>query len=155
MLPPKPASSFFEPLFAEKNTFTGGIALEGQAGPGQGPDLTDPRQAYVLYSIGEGQMLQSIWPQTPHGFAFIDPYLNITSAWPPTAIVHGNKDFMIPIDISRNFEIRLREFKVETDFFEVEGEAHTFVGKMEKGSPTWYTQRQGFDFLEGVLDRSY
>ena len=156
ILPPKPPPAFFEPLFAEKETFTGGVSLEGQAGPAaQGPDFTDPRQAYALYNIGEGKMLQSIWPHAPTDLHLVDPYLNIDPSWPPTVIVHGNRDFMIPIHISKKFEARLKENNVESALIEVEGEPHTFVGKMEKGSQTWVTQRQGFDFLDDVLSRSY
>jgi len=69
--------------------------------------------------------------------------------------VHGNADIMVPMRLSHNLEEKLREQGIETRFFEVEGEPHTFVGKMVKGSRTWKTQRKGFDFLQEVLDRSY
>lgn len=62
---------------------------------------------------------------------------------------------MVPMHLSRELEKRLREEGVECEFIEVEGEGHTFCGKMEKGSRTWETQRRGFDFLESVVERSY
>lgn len=133
----------------------GGVSLEGQASPAQAPDLADPRQALTLYGIANGKSLQSIWPCAPEDFHLIDPIMNVNSLWPLTAIVHRNADFMIPISISRNLEKRLKESSVETAFYEVEGEPHTFVGKMVKGSETWNTQRRGFDFLESVLKKSY
>jgi len=152
-LPPTPPSSFFEHLYAEKETFQGGVSLEGQAS--SGPDFSDPRQAFVLQTIGHGKLFDAIWPQAPKNLDLIDPILNIHKSWPPTAFVHGNADIMVPMRLSHNLEKRLKEQGIETEFFEVEGEPHTFVGKMVKGSRTWDTQRKGFDFLEEVLNRSY
>lgn len=81
--------------------------------------------------------------------------LNVTTSWPPVAIVHGTADQMIPMRLSKAFAKVLSEQGVETEFFEVEGEPHTFCGKMVKGSATWDSQRRGFDWLEGVLERSH
>ena len=69
--------------------------------------------------------------------------------------MHGNADFMIPIAMSRHLEALLKQQNIPTELFEVEGEPHTFLGKMQKGSRTWETQRRGFDFLERVLRSSY
>jgi len=105
--------------------------------------------------IAEGKVLQSIWPSFPEGLGLIDPALNVHGEWPPTAVVHGNADFMIPMRLSQSFIEALRSQGVETEFIEVDGEPHTFLGKMVKGSKTWKTQRKGFDFLEKALRRSY
>ena len=108
-----------------------------------------------MQAIVNGKVREAIWPPTPNDFHLIDPILNVTESWPPTAFVHGTADIMIPMYISRHLEARLKDKGIETEFFEVEGEPHTFVGKMVKGSQTWHTQRKGFDFLENVLERSY
>jgi hypothetical protein len=34
---------------------------------------------------------------------------------------------------------------------EVPGEEHTFAMLMKVGSRTWWLQREGFDFLEGII----
>jgi hypothetical protein len=33
----------------------------------------------------------------------------------------------------------------------VDGDGHTFAAKMTVGSRTWLAQREGFDFLERVI----
>lgn len=131
--------------------------MEGQKGSGDqsGHDMSDVRQHFTMSAVGNGQILESIWPRTPDGLHLIDPVQNIHRNWPPTAIVHGTKDIMIPFELSEYLESQLRLADVETELIAVPGEPHTFAGPMVKDSPTWRTQREGFDFLERVLNRSY
>jgi acetyl esterase/lipase len=150
----------FQSLYEEKVTYIGGASLEGQSeggasGPPSTPNLSDPRQLFVLNMIAQGRVVESIWPSAPKDLHLIDPVLNVHSDWPPTAFVHGTKDFMIPMEMSQYMEIKLRSAGVETAFFPVPDEPHTFVGQMLKGSATWHKQREGFDFLERILRRTY
>ncbi len=154
--------SFYEPLaeddvkavYAEKTVFIGGTSLEGQAADGNGFNPRQ-RQGFTMHQIATGKVLNSIWPAYPSGLERIDPLLNVSMTWPPTAIVHGTADSTIPMRLSKEFELELKSKGVKTAFFEVEGEAHTFVGKMVKGSRTWDMQRRGFDWLEDRLLESY
>ena len=150
-------------LYKEKSTFIGGVSLAGQsnASAGQGqkragesPDQ-EARQGFAMHTISTGKVIATIWPAAPNDLGRIDPVQNVGRDWPPTAIVHGTADNMIPMRLSKVFEAELIKHGVETEFVEVEGEPHTFCGKMRKGSRTWDTQRQGFDFLQQVLERSY
>lgn len=150
-LPPVPPRSAYSRLFEETVCFQGGLSLEGQTV--QGPNLQDPRQAFAMYSIASGNLLQAIWPRAPQDIHLIDPIQNVHPKWPPTAFVHGVEDDMIPITLSKRMENKLKECGIETAFFEVEGEGHTFCGKMSVGTETWYSQRRGFDWLEGILKR--
>jgi acetyl esterase/lipase len=154
--------AFFEPrpqdeidaLHSEKTTLIGGASLEGQA-----PDPTAPdpkvRQAFAMHQIATGNVVKTIWSPYPAQLEKIDPLLNVSKSWPPVCIVHGTEDTMIPMSLSQDLEKRLKEEGVEVEFIEVEGEEHTFAGKMEKGSKTWDTQRKGFDWLEKMLDMCY
>ena len=147
-------------LYDQKDLYIGGVSLEGQsnndsATPSSDDDLVKARPAFVLNTISQGRMMETIWPDSPKAYNLIDPYLNVHEGWPPTCFVHGNADVMIPTRLSHDMQARLKEKGVETEFFEVEGEGHTFAGKMVKGSKTWDTQRKGFDFLDQVLERSY
>lgn len=144
-------------IHREKTTLIGGVSLEGQNASASSPSAPDPkiRQAFAMNAIATGNVLTTVWPSAPDNLAAIDPMLNIGSDWPPVAIVHGTADEMIPMRLSKVFEEKLKDAGVEVEFFEVEGEGHTFCGKMQKGSKTWETQRLGFDFLEKVLQRSY
>ncbi|KAJ4982694.1 hypothetical protein SVAN01_11810 [Stagonosporopsis vannaccii] len=139
---------------AETTVFIGGTSLEGHAAD---PSHPNPalRQAFAMHTIATGAVLSAIWPCYPSDLHLIDPLLNVSSKWPPTAIVHGSHDTTIPISLSRELEGRLREEGVETGFFEVQGEGHTFAGKMAKGSQTWESQRRGFEWLAQRLEESY
>ncbi|KAF3006092.1 hypothetical protein E8E13_011140 [Curvularia kusanoi] len=140
-------------VYDEQAVFTGGLSLEGQA---SGADFsnTKQRQGFAMHQIAIGKVINTIWPLYPSNLEQIDPILNVSADWPPTAIVHGTADTMVPIRLSKEFEKRLRDNGVKTAFFEIEGEPHTFVGKMVKGSTTWETQRRGFDWLEERLKES-
>jgi acetyl esterase/lipase len=149
-------------LYNEKTTFIGGVSLEGQPSTnsggrkkaGESPNQ-EARQAFAMHVLSTGCIIPTIYPPYQDSLKPIDPLFNVHSKWPPTAIVHGTADTMIPMRLSKTFETELKKWVVETEFIEVEGEPHTFCGKMEKGSRTWDTQKRGFDFLERVLQRSY
>lgn len=146
-----------EAIHREKTTFIGSISLEGQQPSTASPNDPNPmvRQAFAMNAIATGKVLSTIWPSAPANLSDIDPMLNVNRDWPPIAIVHGTADAMIPMRLSKKFERILKDEGVEVEFYEVEGEGHTFCGKMVKGSRTWETQRLGFDFLEKILRRSY
>ncbi|KAF2151530.1 alpha/beta-hydrolase [Myriangium duriaei CBS 260.36] len=151
--------NLFERVCKDTTIFTGGMSLEGQSekrsdGPPK-PNFEDPRVLLLFSSIGNGKMLDLMWPSYPNGQDRIDPYHNVNHSWPATAIVHGTADFMVPIHLSRQLHERLTRMSIPTKLFEVEGEPHTFVGMMKKGSRTWDQQRKGFDFLAEVLQQTY
>ncbi|CAN9150625.1 unnamed protein product [Alternaria alternata] len=150
---PLPASDIAA-VHAEKTVFIGGTSLEGQPADPTHPN-PQQRQAFAMHAIATGKVLNSIWPRYPADLQLIDPVLKVSSSWPPTAIVHGTADQTIPIAMSKELEKRLREAGVKTSLFEVQGEPHTFAGKMTKGSATWDSQRRGFDWLEERLEESY
>jgi acetyl esterase/lipase len=141
-------------VYDEKVVFIGGLSLEGQASDPNHPNPKQ-RQGFAMHQIATGKVINTIWPSYPSGLAQIDPILNVSENWPPTAIVHGTADTTIPMRLSKEFEVKLKEKGVKTAFFEVEGEPHTFVGKMVKGSKTWESQRRGFVWIEERLRESY
>ncbi|KAF4985497.1 hypothetical protein FDECE_16518 [Fusarium decemcellulare] len=147
-LPPGLTDSFINKVFDEHPVaITGGVSLEGQAtGP---PDFSDPRQAFALTQVANGTVLDAIFPSKD--WSRVDPALNISPSFPPTFIVHGAKDTKVPIHLSKKlFEI-LKKNNINCEMVEVPGEEHTFAAKMEVGSITWQLQRQGFDFLESLM----
>lgn len=121
------------------------MSLEGQAGPA-GPNFDDPRQAFALTQIANGKVMDTVFPSGD--WKKVDPILNVSGGFPPTAIVHGLADTMVPISLSRRLHKELHRHGVHCDLIEIPGEEHTFAAKMEVGSPTWDLQKRGFDFLE-------
>lgn len=72
-------------------------------------------------------------------------------AFPPTFIVHGADDAMVSVEVSRELWRVLRAEGVRCGMVEVPGEGHTFAMGMEVGGRTWGLQREGFEFLQGVI----
>jgi acetyl esterase/lipase len=148
MLPKDLDVHFLNQIFNEAPApIVGGMSLEGQR-PGA-PNFNDPRQAYAFTQIGNGTLLDAIWPS--RNWAKVDPIANITPSFPPTFIVHGAEDIMVPVDRSRELYLALSRSGVRCDMRVIPGEGHTFAAKMEVGSRTWNLQREGFDFLESLL----
>lgn len=126
---------------------TGGFSLEGQhVGP---PDFNDPRQAYALTQIAKGRVMDAIFPSGD--LDKVDPIRNITAAFPPTFIAHGTEDDMVPLHLSKDLYVALSQAGVKCNLREIPEEGHTFAAKMKVGSQTWGLQREGFDFLEGLI----
>ncbi|KAG2419780.1 hypothetical protein HFD88_004576 [Aspergillus terreus] len=154
-LPPF-ADSFLQQIYAEHPVPTSSaISLEGQSeGPsGAAPDFTRARDAFAFTQIANGTVLAACFPG--RDVREIDPVARVGSTFPPTFIVHGSEDRMVPIGLSRRLLEVLRGCGVRCGMVEVPGEDHTFAMGMEVGSRTWEVQRQGFDFLAEVIsDRS-
>jgi hypothetical protein len=142
-------------LDQDKKSFVSSTSLEGKSISSSLAGSLDDGHSNIINTIAGGELITKIWPLAPGDVHPIDPILNITKSWPPTAIVHGTADIMVPVRLSKQLEIKLRENEVETTFIEMAGESHEFAEKMVKGSRTWRLQRKGFDFLERVLKQSY
>lgn len=145
-LPLNLSSEFLNRVFDEEPVpVRGGVSLEGQSGP-TGPNFDDPRQAFALTQIANGRVMDTVFPS--RHWQKVDPVLNVNSQFPPTVIVHGLADTMVPISLSRRMLQELQSHGVRSDMVEIPGEEHTFAAKMRVGTMTWDLQRRGFDFLE-------
>ena len=148
-LPRDLSPDFLNRVFEEKPVpIRGGVSLEGQAGPA-GPNFDDPRQAFALTQIASGKVMDAIFPSRE--WQKVDPILNVNSQFPPTFIIHGLSDTMVPISLSKALLQWLRKHDVRSHLLEVPDEEHTFAAKMKVGSQTWKLQRQGFDFLGSLI----
>ncbi|KAF5228495.1 hypothetical protein FAUST_11042 [Fusarium austroamericanum] len=151
-LPANLSQEFINQVFAETPVpIRGGVSLEGQAGPA-GPNFKDPRQAFAFTQIANGMVMDTCFPF--RDWKKVDPILNISPQFPPTYIVHGIADTMVPISLSRALREELEKHGVQCQMVEIPDEEHTFAAKMKVGSQTWDLQRQGFDFLESLITYS-
>ncbi|ORY69550.1 Alpha/Beta hydrolase protein [Pseudomassariella vexata] len=148
-LPPNLSQDFINQVYTESPIPThDGVSLEGQA-PGP-PDFSRFRPAFVFTQIGNGTVMDAIFPSKD--WDKVDPIRNISPEFPPTFIVHGMSDTMVPIGLSRDFLAELRKHGVLCGMREIPGEEHTFAARMKVGSQTWEMQKEGFDFLQKVLE---
>lgn len=123
------------------------ISLEGQTSD----SLPDARFAWAMNLIKTARLWPTIYPRAvsnPSAYALIDSMQNVHPRHPPTCIVHGDADRMVPLSISRDQYELLRANDIESELIVVPDEGHTFAGKMERGTRAWDIQRQGFDWLE-------
>jgi acetyl esterase/lipase len=148
-LPQNLSPEFLNRVFAEDPVpIRGGVSLEGQASSA-GPNFEDPRQAFALAQIANGQVLDTIFPS--RDWQKVDPILNINSHFPPTFIVHGLADTMVPISLSRALLQEMEKHHVQCQLLEIPDEEHTFAARMKVGSLTWDLQRQGIGFLGSLI----
>lgn len=142
-------------IFAERPVPTkGGVSLEGQNPADPATPADTARAAFTLNTLREGRVLETVYPRCeadPSSLELVDPSLNIRPTFPPVCIVHGDLDNLVPIHLSYAVFDKLKGAGVPCKFILVEGEGHTFAGKMRKGSKTWETQRLGFDWLEAQI----
>ncbi|KAJ3939986.1 uncharacterized protein N0V96_009981 [Colletotrichum fioriniae] len=149
-LPKGLTKEFMDKVFDEDPVpILGGVSLEGQA-PGP-PNFDDPRQAFAMTQIATGNVMNTIVPDK--NWDAVDPFRNITPSFPPTFIVHGQADTMVPLELSQDLIKVLKEKGVKSELREIPGEEHTFAAKMKVGSQTWNLQREGFDFLESLIKK--
>jgi len=163
-LPPHLTPEFISKVFDERPVpIKGGVSLEGQqaappppgagggggGGGGGGPNFNDPRVGYAMTQIGNGTVMEAIMPSKQ--WDKVDPLRNVSAAFPPTFIAHGDADNMVPLSLSRDLLKALQDSGVRSELLEVPGEGHTFAGKMRVGSQTYELQRKGFDFLESLI----
>ncbi|KAJ5128362.1 hypothetical protein N7448_002080 [Penicillium atrosanguineum] len=158
-LPPNLDSSFLNKIYNEVPVPTdSSVSLEGQSesGGSKGPDFSRSRDAFAFTQIASGNVLSAIYPDSETKdptFNSVDPLQNVTSEFPPIYIVHGQADTMVPIDLSRELFAKLKKEGVKCGMTEVPDEEHTFANMMKVGSRTWWLQREGFDFLEGIVGK--
>jgi len=60
--------------------------------------------------------------------AYVSPILHVTPDDPPTLLVHGDKDDLVPIITSETIHAAFNENKVESDFITISGAGHGFGG---------------------------
>lgn len=62
----------------------------------------------------------------PEGAAAISPILFVTPDDPPTLLIHGDADTLVPIRNSEQIHAAFKEANVDTDFITIEGGDHGF-----------------------------
>jgi acetyl esterase/lipase len=117
-----------QPLLSEEEARSGvghGIATEGQGG--------GPRSRFYLYCRQNG-----LWPSEvgghdpavePQWFTPYCPVQNVTSAYPPTLLLHGVRDTDVPYEQSLMMADQLAAHNVEHEFFTSPEGGHGFDGR--------------------------
>jgi acetyl esterase/lipase len=86
----------------------------------------------------------------------VSPLDGMTASYPPTVIIHGTADKVVPIEVSEQTVATLQSLGVTVKFIEVPGKDHDFEhfahAKDKDGSKLWSTYSSSlYLFLDEVL----
>jgi dipeptidyl aminopeptidase/acylaminoacyl peptidase len=102
--------------------------------PLSGPTASNQRFRYYLYLRQQGlwpKEVAGIDPATrPEAFRPFCPASNVTGKFPPTMLLHGDKDTDVPVGQSDQMAALLRQHGVACEFVRVAGAGHGFDGRM-------------------------
>jgi len=92
--------------------------------------LHEPSISEELRSIleKEGTSVEDFKRALPSDKHSLFPQLSVDAQWPPTILIHGTIDDVVPFDESRNIKKLLEDVGVPVQFIEVEGQHHGFDG---------------------------
>ncbi|RYO85581.1 hypothetical protein DL766_006517 [Monosporascus sp. MC13-8B] len=120
------------------------VAAPSTRGP-TGPDMTKPRNAWLLTSIKEGWWLKEV--VRDGDYARIDPANLFGPEFPPTAFIHGTADIVCPQTMSEKAYESLKEHGVETALFLVPDKPHDFDATMTRHDADFAKVREGLQWL--------
>ena len=133
------AAVFYPPTdflnYGKANTFSqvsqAGLAFMGLAGAFDFKVFSDSTRTYV--SITDMEKKREIAKE-------ISPITHVSSDDPPVLIIHGNKDFVVPMQQSESIIAKFKEMKVPCHFIMREGGAHGWPNRdvEEKNFIEWF-----------------
>ena len=133
------AAVFYPPTdflnYGKANTFSqvsqAGLAFMGLAGAFDFKVFSDSTRTYV--SITDMEKKREIAKE-------ISPITHVSSDDPPVLIIHGNKDFVVPMQQSESIIAKFKEMKVPCQFIMREGGAHGWPNRdvEEKNFIDWF-----------------
>lgn len=133
------AAVFYPPTdflnYGKPNTFSqvsqAGLAFMGLAGAFDFKVFNDTTRTYV--SLTDMEKKKEIAKE-------ISPINHVSPDDPPTLIIHGNKDFVVPMQQSESIIARFKEMKVPSTFIMREGGGHGWQNRdvEEKNFIDWF-----------------
>ncbi|KAG4261444.1 hypothetical protein FPRO03_11461 [Fusarium proliferatum] len=109
------------------------------------PDFSRPRTAYLLSSLRDGTLFQSVVQDGD--YKRVDPVELFSAKFPPTCFVHGTEDKMALPRFSKAAYESLRSFGVDAELLIADGEEHDFESSMSADHPHFSVIRNSHRFL--------
>lgn len=124
-----------DPFYASRPPVSEQEARNSVGGrPLSGPTASNQRFRYYLYLRQQGlwaKEVSGIDPATrPEAFRPFCPVSNVTGKFPPTMLLHGDKDTDVPVGQSDQMAALLKQHGVACEFVRVAGAGHGFDGRM-------------------------
>lgn len=95
-----------------------------------------------------GPFIGAKFDEKPEAHVKASPIKYVRAGAPPFLVLHGTKDWIVPIEQSRSLVTKLKEVKAPVELIEVDGEGHGWNGK-----PSADTTRATFRFLREHLQK--
>lgn len=140
--PASPSADFVKKVFEEVPPPT---AAPPPFGP-NGPDLSTPRNAYLITSVRKGTQFDDIIAEDEYDRVDPEKLWN-TSSFPPTFFVQGTADVVVDAKFSRRAHEELQKNGVQTELCLLEGMAHGFDAKLKREDAAFDPIKKGIDFL--------
>ena len=120
-----------DPYYSQQPSVSRAEALEAVSGGFPcGTEPPDRRRRFYLYCRQQGLWPKEISGLDPHtdpkAFYPFCPVRNVTSDYPPTMLLHGDKDTDVPFEQSLQMYNELRRHTVECELIRVAGGGHAF-----------------------------
>ncbi|EHK19347.1 uncharacterized protein TRIVIDRAFT_49315 [Trichoderma virens Gv29-8] len=109
------------------------------------PDLSKPRNAWLLSHFRDGTWLRAIVHDGD--YARVDPAKLFSGTFPPTYFVHGSEDKMCDAKFSRMAHEKLLAKNAKSKLVIAEGRDHNFDAKLAKDDPEFELVREAFRFV--------
>jgi acetyl esterase/lipase len=140
--PAPPSAEFIEQVFNENPPPT---AAPPPFGP-KGPDLSTPRQAYLVTSVRKGTQFDAIIAEDEYDR--VDPEnLLKKPGFPPTVFVQGTADVVVDAKFSQWAHAELQKNGVQTELYLMEDMAHGFDSRLKRDDAVFEPIQKGIDFL--------
>lgn len=93
-------------------------------------ELSDQRWLFYLFCRQQGLWPKEVTGHDPHtepqAFEEYCPVRQITKEYPPTLLLHGDKDTDVPFELSKQMAAVLRQHQVPHRLITLEGLGHAF-----------------------------
>jgi acetyl esterase/lipase len=144
--PPKALVSFYgygdiagewysrpDPYYCKEPTVLPDVAYRGVGGPaitGSSDGLSDQRWLFYMFCRQQGLWPKEVTGHDPHtepqAFDEYCPIRHVTKDYPPTMLLHGDKDTDVPFEQSNQMAAALERHQVQHRLITMEGLGHAF-----------------------------
>lgn len=119
----------------------------------KGPDLSTPRNAWLLTGMKKGTLLDKILPQ--EDVDVVEPTKLFSKGnFPPTYFIHGTVDTVVDVKFARRAHEELKAKGSETELVIVEGAPHGFDARVSAGDKQFEIIAAGLEFLQAQVAKS-
>lgn len=119
------------PHYTKEPTVSQEVAQQGVGGPVlTGIGFSDQRWLFYLFCRQQGLWPKEITGYDPHtesqAFERFCPVRNVTQDYPPTLLLHGDKDTDVPFELSSQMAAALKQHQVTHQLITMKGLGHVF-----------------------------